>query len=54
MQRTSFRALLGKIERDSLLQRLEELVKGIPGRETAGQLRNNRPVAAVLDMDTRG
>lgn len=54
MQRPALLALGGEIKSNALLQRLEQLVQGVAGREAAGQLGNIGPVAAVLDVDAGG
>jgi hypothetical protein len=54
MQGSALATLVGEIEGNSLLQRFKKLVKRVAGGKAAGQLWNVRPVAAVLNMDTRG
>jgi len=38
MQRATLLALVGEVERDALLQGLEQLVQGIAGGKAAGKL----------------
>lgn len=54
MQRATLLALVGEVERDALLQGLEELVQGVAGSEATGQLGHIGPIAAVLHMDAGG
>jgi hypothetical protein len=50
MQGAALLALVGEIEGNSLLERLKQLVQGVPRRKATGQFGNVSPIAAVLAM----